>query len=161
MALRRILKGEDPALYKVCRPVEKFDSRFHELLDDMAQTMYTADGVGLAANQVGILRRAFIVDVGDGIVEMVNPEIVLTEGQEGCMEGCLSFPGEPGYVIRPSHVIVRAQDRDGNWKEYDVEGFFARAIMHENDHLDGKVYLSLVTEPPEGYLESLEEGEDE
>lgn len=161
MALRRILRDEDPALYKVCRPVEKFDKRLFALLDDMAETMYNAQGVGLAASQVGVLRRALVIDVGDGLVEMVNPRVVLTEGEEGMMEGCLSFPGQSGYVKRPEHVIVEAQDRAGEWKEYDAHGFFARAIMHETDHLEGRVYLELVTEPPEGYLEALEAEQEE
>ncbi len=159
MALRRILQEKDPALYKVCRPVERIDKRIHTLLDDMLETMYDAEGVGLAASQVGILRRVVVIDCGDGPVEMINPEILFTEGEEGCMEGCLSFPGKSGYVVRPSHVIARAQNRNGEWVEYDATGLFARAILHETDHLDGKVYLDLVTDPPEGYNE--EEGCDE
>lgn len=164
MAIRRILRGEDPALHKACRPVEKINTRTKQLLDDLADTMYQAEGVGLAASQVGVLRRALVIDVGDGLVEMINPEIVLTEGEEGCMEGCLSYPGESGYVVRPSHVVARAMDRKGEWKEYDATGMFARAIMHETDHLDGRVYVDLVTEPPEGYFEEEhddEEGEEE
>ncbi len=156
MALRKILQDKDPALYKVCRPVERIDKRIHTLLDDMLETMYDAEGVGLAACQVGILRRIVVIDSGDGPVEMINPEILFTEGEVGCMEGCLSFPGRSGYVVRPSHVIARAQNRNGEWVEYDATGLFARAILHETDHLDGKIYLDLVTEPPEGYSE--EEG---
>ena len=156
MALRKILQEKDPALYKVCRPVERIDKRIHALLDDMFETMYDAEGVGLAASQVGILRRIVVIDSGDGPVEMINPEILFTEGEQGCMEGCLSFPGRSGYVVRPNHVIARAQNRDGEWVEYDATGLFARAILHETDHLDGKVYLDLVTEPPEGYNEDEE-----
>ena len=159
MALRKILQEKDPALYKVCRPVERIDKRIHALLDDMFETMYDAEGVGLAASQVGILRRIVVIDSGDGPVEMINPEILFTEGEQGCMEGCLSFPGRSGYVVRPNHVIARAQNRDGEWVEYDATGLFARAILHETDHLDGKVYLDLVTEPPDGYNE--DEGCDE
>ncbi len=161
MALRKILKENDPALYKVCRPVERIDKRIHQLLDDMLETMYNADGVGLAAPQVGILRRAVVIDSGDGPVEMINPEILFTEGEEGCMEGCLSFPGKSGYVVRPARVIARAQDRSGEWKEYDATGLFARAILHETDHLDGKVYIDLITEPPEGYKEDTDEEDEE
>ncbi|HWR23763.1 MAG TPA: peptide deformylase [Feifaniaceae bacterium] len=158
MALRKILQEKDPALYKVCRPVERIDKRIHTLLDDMLETMYDADGVGLAASQVGILRRVLVIDCGDGPVEMINPEILFTEGEQGCMEGCLSFPGKSGYVVRPNHVIARAQNRNGEWVEYDATGLFARAILHEADHLDGKVYIDLITEPPEGYGED-EEGD--
>lgn len=153
MAQRKILKDNDPALYKVCRPVERIDKRICALIDDMFDTMYEADGVGLAASQVGILRRVVTIDCGDGPVEMINPEILFTEGEQGCMEGCLSFPGKSGYVVRPAHVKARAQNRNGEWIEYDATGMFARAIMHETDHLDGKVYIDLVTEPPEGYSE--------
>ncbi len=162
MALRKILQDKDPALYKGCRPVERIDKRIHTLLDDMLETMYDAEGVGLAACQVGILRRIVVIDCGDGPVEMINPEILFTEGEVGCMEGCLSFPGRSGYVVRPSHVIARAQNRNGEWVEYDATGLFARAILHETDHLDGKIYLDLVTEPPEGYSEEEEyDGPDE
>ncbi|MDL2258223.1 peptide deformylase [Eubacteriales bacterium OttesenSCG-928-K08] len=156
MALRRILRGEDPALHKVCRPVEKFDKRLFTLLNDMKETMYNADGVGLAASQVGILRRVVVIDCGDGIIEMINPEITCREGEIGAMEGCLSFPGEQGYVVRAERVKARAQDRDGEWHEYDATELFARAIQHEIDHLDGRVYVDIATDPPEGYLEELE-----
>jgi len=161
MALRKILTEKDPALYKVCRPVERIDKRIHTLLDDMLETMYDADGMGLAASQVGILRRVVVIDAGEGPVEMINPEILFTEGEQGAMEGCLSFPGKSGYVVRPAHVKARAQNRFGEWVEYDATGMFARAIMHETDHLDGRVYLDLVTEPPEGFTEEpdVETGE--
>ena len=157
MAIREIRKYDDPALYKVCRPVEKFDERLGELLDDMAETMYDAEGVGLAAPQVGILRRAVVIDCGDGLVELINPEILETSGEQGCFEGCLSFPGERGYVVRPNYVRVRAYDRKGNLCEYEAEELFARAILHETDHLEGLNYKRLVTEPPEGYTEDTEE----
>jgi len=157
MATRRIVQEGDPALKKVCRKVDRIDKRICTLIDDMFETMYEAEGVGLAASQVGILRRVVVIDCGDGPVEMINPEILLTEGEQGCMEGCLSFPGKSGYVVRPAHVKARAQNRKGEWVEYDAEGMFARAIMHETDHLDGRVYLDLVTEPPEGYSEEEDE----
>ena len=148
MALRIIRKNEDPALYKVCKEVKKFDARLSELIDDMIETMNDADGVGLAAPQIGVLRRVAVIDVGDGPVELVNPVILDSSGEQGGMEGCLSFPGEGGYVVRPNWVKVEAYDRHGDLYEYEGEGLFARAVFHETDHLDGKVYLRLVTEPP-------------
>ncbi|HZK44728.1 MAG: peptide deformylase [Eubacteriales bacterium] len=157
MAKRRIFTGNAECLYKVCKPVDRFDRRLGILLDDMAETMYDAEGVGLAAPQVGILKRAVVIDCGDGIVELINPEILETSGEQGSFEGCLSFPGESGYVVRPNYVKVRAQNRDGDICEYEAEGLFARAVLHETDHLDGLVYKRLVTEPPEGYSEDEEE----
>ena len=157
MAKRRIFTGNAKCLYKVCKPVDRFDRRLGILLDDMAETMYDAEGVGLAAPQVGILKRAVVIDCGDGIVELINPEILETSGEQGSFEGCLSFPGESGYVVRPNYVKVRAQNRDGDICEYEAEGLFARAVLHETDHLDGLVYKRLVTEPPEGYSEDEEE----
>ena len=157
MAKRRIFSGNAECLYKICKPVDRFDRRLGILLDDMAETMYDAEGVGLAAPQVGILKRAVVIDCGDGIVELINPEILETSGEQGSFEGCLSFPGESGYVVRPNYVKVRAQNRDGDICEYEAEGLFARAVLHETDHLDGLVYKRLVTEPPEGYSEDEEE----
>ncbi len=113
MAIREIRKYDEPALYKVCRPVEKFDERLGELLDDMAETMYQANGVGLAAPQVGILRRVVVIDVGDGIIELVNPRILRTAGSETTSEGCLSFPGEYGLVERPAVPRWRSRQRTG------------------------------------------------
>ncbi len=149
MAKRIIRKNDDPVLYKVCKDVKKFDAKLSELIDDMIETMNDADGVGLAAPQVGILRRIAVIDVGDGPVELVNPVILDSSGEQGGMEGCLSFPGESGYVVRPNWVKVEAYDRHGDLYEYEGEGLFARAVFHETDHLDGKVYLRLVTDPPE------------
>lgn len=153
MALRTIRIEDDPCLYKVCRPVEKFDSRLGQLIDDLFDTMEDADGCGLAAPQVGILRRVAVVDTGDARFELVNPEIIEKEGVIGDMEGCLSFPGESGYVERAARVKVRAFDRFGEPHEYSVSELSARAVQHELDHLDGVVYLRLATEPPEGFGE--------
>ena len=157
MAKRTIFKEDAACLYKACKPVEKFNGRLAQLIDDLAETMYEAEGCGLAASQIGILRRAFVMDCGEGLMEMINPEIIETSGEQGCFEGCLSFPGKRGYVVRPNFVTIRAYDRHGKLYEYKGEGLAARAMLHESDHLDGKVYTRLVTEPPEGYSE--EEGE--
>ncbi|CCX49505.1 MAG: peptide deformylase [Eubacteriales bacterium] len=157
MAKRRIMTGDAECLYKVCRKVDNFDKRLAVLLDDMAETMYDAEGVGLAAPQVGILKRAVVIDCGDGLVELINPEILEASGEQGGYEGCLSFPGESGYVVRPNHVRVRAMNRFGEECEYEGEGLFARAILHETDHLNGLVYKRLVTEAPEGYDENEED----
>lgn len=159
MALRTIRTDDDPCLYKVCKPVEKFDARLSELIDDMYETMDAADGAGLAAPQVGILRRVVVVDAGEGRIEMVNPKITLMEGTQGGYEGCLSFPGQSGYVERADHVVVEAQDRKGELHTYDTHGFFARAMQHELDHLDGIVYLTKKTEPPEGFDDEPHEEE--
>lgn len=148
MALRTIRTNDDPALYKVCKEVKTFDTRLGTLIDDMIETMNDANGVGLAAPQVGVLKRVVVIDVGDGPVELVNPVILESSGEQGDMEGCLSFPGQSGYVVRPNYVKVEAYDRNGDLYEYEGEGLFARAVFHECDHLDGKVYLRLVTEPP-------------
>ncbi len=153
MAIRIIRKNNDPVLYKKCKEVKKFDARLSELIDDMIETMNDADGVGLAAPQVGILKRICVIDVGDGPIEMVNPVILDSSGEQGGIEGCLSFPGESGYVVRPNWVKIEACDRNGDLYEYEGEGLFARAVFHETDHLDGKVYLRLVTEPPEDFKE--------
>lgn len=151
MALRTIRVEDDPCLYKTCRPVEKFDKRLSELIDDMFDTMHEADGVGLAAPQIGILRRVAVIDTGDAVMELVNPEIIERSGVYGDMEGCLSFPGKSGYVERASHVRVRAFDRHGQAHEYDADLLDARAVQHELDHLDGLVYLRLATDPPEDF----------
>ena len=144
MALRNIVTVGDPVLTKKCRPVVKFDDRLAELIEDMKETMQHANGVGLAAPQVGVLRRIVVVDAGDEIVELVNPEIVSKsdELQTG-VEGCLSLPGEYGIVTRPMYVTVRAQDRHGDWYEYDGEELVARCFCHEIDHLDGHMYTEI------------------
>ena len=141
MAIRKIVEIGDDKLRKQCKPVEKFDMRLRVLLKDMADTMYKANGVGLAAPQVGILRRVVVVDVGDGLIEMVNPEIIHTEGEQTGPEGCLSVPGRSGVDTRPNIVTVRYQDRDGVEYEATAEEFLARAFCHEIDHLDGTLYV--------------------
>jgi len=147
MAIRKIVKlGEDEVLRKRCRKVDKFDKRLHVLLDDMADTMYEADGAGLAAPQVGILKRVVVIDVGEGLIELVNPEIIASEGTQMCIEGCLSVPGKRGRVERPAIVRVHAQDRDGNHIELEGEEFLANAICHELDHLDGIIYVDKMLE---------------
>lgn len=139
--IRKIVKLGDDNLRKVCKPMPKFDLRLWLLLRDMKETMYKAEGVGLAAPQVGILRRVVVIDVGNGLVELVNPEIIHTEGENGGAEGCLSIPGRQGYVVRPKKVTVRAQDRNGKFFEVTGEDLFARALCHEIDHLDGVLYI--------------------
>ena len=144
MGLRKILTDKEPSLHKVCRPVEKFDGKLHKLLDDMAETLAQANGVGLAAPQVGILRRVVIVDTGEEILELVNPELVQTDGEQVGAEGCLSVPGKYGLVKRPYYAKVRAQDRDGQWFEAEGEELIARCFCHELDHLDGIVYTEVM-----------------
>jgi peptide deformylase len=155
MGIRNILTDEEPALHKVCRPVVAFDKKLHKLLDDMGETMREANGVGLAAPQVGILRRVVTVDLGDEILELVNPELVETDGEQTGPEGCLSVPGKYGLVTRPNYAKVKAQDRYGEWFEVEAEELIARCFCHELDHLDGIVY----TEVMERFLspEELEE----
>lgn len=144
MALRKIVTVGDPVLNKTCRPVTKFDDRLAMLIDDMIETMHDANGVGLAGPQVGVLRRVVVVDTGEEDLELVNPEIVKTgkETQTG-LEGCLSVPGKYGVVTRPNFVVVRAQDRNGDWYEYEGEELIARAFCHELAHLDGHLYTEI------------------
>lgn len=144
MALRKILTDKDPALHKVCRSVEKFDGRLHRLLDDMRDTLAEANGVGLAAPQVGILRRVVVVDTGEDILELVNPTMLETSGEQEGAEGCLSVPGKYGLVKRPNYAKVRAQDRYGDWFEAEGEELIARCFCHELDHLDGIVYTEVM-----------------
>lgn len=144
MAIRNIVRSGDPILAKKSREVEKFDARLWQLLDDMKQTMYNANGVGLAAVQVGTLRRAVVIDCGDGYIELVNPEIIGSEGEQFEEEGCLSFPGETGVTCRPAVVKVKAQDRNGKWCIYKGEALKARCFCHEIDHLDGIVFKQRV-----------------
>lgn len=146
MAKRSIRLESDEILRKKSKVVEQFDGRLHELLDDMAETMYKSQGVGLAAVQVGILKRAITIDVGDGLMELINPEILETSGSIEDSEGCLSSPGEYGIVARPAMVKIKAQDRNGNWQEYTGTGLLARAFCHEIDHLDGILFKDLAKE---------------
>lgn len=142
MALRKILTQGDPTLNKVCRPVERFDERLHILLDDMKETLAQANGAGLAAPQVGILRRVVVVVDDEGeMVELVNPVIVHAEGEQTGLEGCLSVPGQYGVVTRPYQATVRAQDRNGAVFEMDGEGIVARCFFHELEHLDGHLFV--------------------
>lgn len=148
MAIRKIVTKEDPVLHSQCRPVEKFDEKLHQLLDDMTETLYKAQGLGLAAPQVGIRRRLAVIDVqeGDGLIELINPVITKKSGKQRDVEGCLSCPDEWGYVVRPNKCTVRAQDRNGEFYELRLEGLAARCACHEIDHLDGKLFLELVDE---------------
>ena len=143
MGLRKILTDKEPALHKVCKPVTAFDRKLHKLLDDMTETLIDSGGVGLAAPQVGILRRVVLVDVGmeeNEIIELINPEMIATDGEQYGPEGCLSVPGKYGLVRRPNYAKVRAQDRNGDWYEYEGEELIARCFCHELDHLDGIIY---------------------
>ena len=144
MGIRKIMTVKEPCLHKVCRPVEKFDGKLHKLLDDMKETLLDANGVGLAAPQVGILRRVVVVDTGEEMLELVNPELLETSGEQEGAEGCLSVPGKYGLVNRPMVAKVRAQDRDGNWFEVEGEELIARCFCHEIDHLDGIVYTEVM-----------------
>lgn len=140
MAYREIRKDGDEVLRKKSRPVEVIDKKIETLLDDMADTMYKADGVGLAAPQVGILKRIVVIDVGNGLFEMINPEILEENGEQDGIEGCLSVPGTSGEVVRPMHIKVSYTDRNGEPVILETEELFARAICHELDHLDGILY---------------------
>ncbi len=144
MALRRILTDAEPALHKTCRPVETFDKRLHILLDDMRETLIESGGVGLAAPQVGILRRVVLVDTGEEILELINPTLVETDGEQEGPEGCLSVPGKYGLVKRPWYAKVRAQDRNGDWYDAEGEELIARCFCHELDHLDGIIYTQVM-----------------
>ena len=146
MAKRVIFNRSEAILHKVCRPVEAFDEKLAKLLDDMHETLVAANGVGLAAPQVGFLRRICIIDAGEGYYELINPEILETSGTQRDVEGCLSCPNEWGYVTRPMKVKFKAQDRNGNWYEKETEGLFARAVCHECDHLDGRLFVDLIEE---------------
>lgn len=145
MAIREIRKKDDEILHKKCKVVKNFDNKLHILLDDMYDTMKKQDGVGLAAPQVGILKRAVVIDIGEGKIELINPEICQTEGTQNGSEGCLSVPGVFGEVERPMHVKAKAQDRNGKWFEIEGSELLARAICHECEHLEGKLFLERVT----------------
>ena len=157
MGIRRILNHREPALHMTCKPVVKFDDRLHKLLDDMHETLEESGGVGLAAPQVGILRRVVLVDNGEEVLELVNPTLVETDGEQVGAEGCLSVPGKYGLVKRPYYAKVRAQDRFGEWFEADGEELTARCFCHELDHLDGILYTQVM----DRYLTDEELGFDE
>ena len=144
MALRQIVEIGEPVLRKKSKVVTEVNDKIRQLLDDMADTMYHADGVGLAAPQVGILKRMVVIDIGEGLIELINPEIIETEGEYLDTEGCLSVPGESGEVLRPYRIKVKAQDRNGQWFEIEGEELLARAFCHEIDHLDGILYVDKV-----------------
>ncbi len=144
MGLRKILTHKEPALHKVCKPVTAFDQKLHTLLEDMRETLIESGGVGLAAPQVGILRRVVLVDIGEEILELVNPELLETDGEQVGAEGCLSVPGRYGLVKRPYWAKVRAQDRFGDWYEVEGEELIARCFCHELDHLDGIIYTEVM-----------------
>lgn len=165
MALRKIVEMGDDCLTKVCRPVTAFNDHFHQLLDDMRDTLTEANGAGLAAPQVGVLRRCCLVldEDTEEFIELVNPEIISASGEQTGLEGCLSVPGKWGIVTRPDKVKVRAQDRDGNWFEVERTGLTARAFSHELEHLDGHLFVEhvdhfLTNEELEAYIEE-EEGQ--
>lgn len=146
MAVRTIVKDGDEVLRKVCRPVEKFDEKLSDLIDDMLETMYKANGVGLAAPQIGILKRIAVIDIGEGPHEFINPRIVDASGEQTDTEGCLSCPGVWGTVSRPNFVTVEAYDKNGDRFILSASELFARAICHELDHLDGKLFKDFVIE---------------
>lgn len=145
MAIRKIVTLGDEVLRKKSRPVVKFDEKLWQLLDDMKETMEKADGVGLAAVQVGVLRRVIVINVGDGLIELINPEIIEVSGEQEGQEGCLSVPGRWGIVKRPDFVKLRAQNRKGQWRLYEGTGLKARCFCHEIDHLDGGLYIDVET----------------
>jgi len=163
MAIRLIVKDPDPVLRERAMEVTKFNANLHKLLRDMAETMYDAKGVGLAAPQIGILKRVIVVDVGDehGLIEMVNPEIVEREGEQIGPEGCLSIPGLNGIVRRAQRVVVKGQDRDGNPFTVEAEGYLARAFQHEVDHLNGVLFTDIADEIYKVPQESGEREEEE
>lgn len=145
MAIRRIVKDGDPILRSVCKPVEVFDEKLHQLLDDMQDTLREAQGVGLAGPQVGYCRRLFIMDLGgDEMIEAINPRIIKTSGKQHVMEGCLSCPDKWGYVTRPKKCRLEAQNRYGQWYELVLVDLGAQCACHENDHLDGKLFVDIV-----------------
>lgn len=146
MAHRNVLDGSSPRLRSVSKPVKKINQHIIDVLDDMGQTMYEERGVGLAAPQIGVLRRIVVLDVGDGIIELINPEIISEEGQQREKEGCLSFGDERGYVLRPAKIVVRALDRNGTEREYVGTDLLARILSHEIDHLNGVLFTDKVVE---------------
>ncbi len=149
MALRKIVQTGEECLRKQCKPVTSFDSSLAQLLDDMKETMLKHDGCGLAAPQIGVLRRVAVVNVNDIYLEMINPVVIKTKGTHTALEACLSVDGVSGYVTRPNYVKLKAQDRHGNFFEKEAKGFFSRAIFHELDHLDGVLFTDKMEEKKE------------
>ncbi len=161
MAIRQVREEGDPILRRISKPVRKITPSILTLLDDMEATMLVEDGVGLAAVQVGSLRRIFIVDVGEGVIEFINPEIIDTSGEQTGIEGCLSVPGMSGTVCRANYVKVKALDRHGKEFTLDGEELLARAILHEYDHLEGKLFVDIVQgELQDGYGDEDEDDEE-
>ncbi|MGN0677594.1 MAG: peptide deformylase [Ruminococcus sp.] len=146
MAIRKILTQEDETLHAVCKPVENFDDKLAQLLDDMHETLDKAQGVGLAGPQIGVRRRIFIMHVDDEKIEAINPQIIRTKGKQRVLEGCLSCPNQWGYVTRPLKCVLKAQDRNGNWYEKKFSELAAQCTCHENDHLDGHLFTEIVEE---------------
>jgi len=163
MAIRLIVKDPDPVLREKAKEVTKFNANLHKLLRDMAETMYDADGVGLAAPQVGILKRVIVVDVGDerGLIEMVNPELVEQEGEQLGPEGCLSIPGLSGDVRRAKRVVVKGLDRNGSPFTVEAEDFLARAFQHEIDHLNGVLFTDLAEAVYDNTAQDRNKGEEQ
>ncbi len=152
MAIRMIRKNDDPVLRKISRKVENFDDRLYMILDDMKDTLIKSEGIGLAAVQIGILRRIVLVNFNGRIIELINPEIVEREGEQIATEGCLSLPGKAGKTLRPMTVTVKAQNRDGKWCIYKGSELEARCFCHELDHLDGKLYIDSLAPGEKVYL---------
>ena len=165
MAIRNIVTEGDDILTKPCRKVEKFDARLHQLIDDMIETLAAAQGAGLAAPQVGVLRQICVIDAveGEAPLELINPEIIAQKGSQTDAEGCLSFPGQWGMITRPDHVKIRAQDRNGNWFEKEGSGLLAQAMLHESGHLDGHAFKEDPTFSPltEEEAEALSRAQEE
>ena len=159
MALRNIRVNEDPVLRKKAKKVDRFNGKLHGILDDMAETMYAAPGVGLAAPQVGILKRVIVFDIDEQLCEMINPVITETEGEQIEIEGCLSVPGKYGRVQRPEKIVVEYQDRNGGRQVLETEGLKAVVVCHETDHLNGRLFTDIVIEYIS--LEELEESGEE
>ncbi len=158
MALRKVITQGDDTLRKKCKPVTVFDAKLHALLDDLKETLYEENGYGLAAPQVAVLRRITVIDVGEGFMELINPEIIESSGEQRDLEGCLSCPGQWGYVVRPDKVKFKAQNRNGDTYEKEVTGLFARCVCHELDHLDGKLFVDVADEMvPEEQLREKKE----